>query len=168
MKIGNRTYAVDWGHFTAVTLIAVVVILYLIDTRSTSLNVNNILFVQPASVIALLLYLLVLPQTIRRVTKQTPEGLIVIKDRGERAEPADESWADLGRVAALAAAFGLFVFGLERVGFDVMSWLFITVALYVCGERNWLMLAVFPIVAATLLILGFRLLMPYPIATMIL
>ncbi len=103
MKIGKRTYEVDWGHFAVLTLIAAFVIAYLIDTRATSLRMNNLLFVQPASIIALVLYLLILPQTLRRVSEDTPDGVRVVRDRGESAEPEGETWSDLCRVAVLVA-----------------------------------------------------------------
>lgn len=167
MKIGRRTYEIDWGHFVVLTLVAVFVTAYLLDTRSTSLHINNIIFVQPASILALVLYLLVLPQVVRRVWLDTPDGQVVIVDR-VTAEPQGESWRDLGRVAALVVAFGVFVFGLERAGFDAMSWLFITVGLYVCGERNRLALLLYPPIAAALMVIGFRALMPYPISTLVL
>jgi hypothetical protein len=64
--------------------------------------------------------------------------------------------------------FGLFILGLETVGFDVSAWLFTLVALWLGGERRWTVLVLFPIAFAVGVILLFRLMMPYPMTTLLL
>ena len=66
MRIRGHEYRVDWAHLVFVTLMAAAVLWYLLDARSVSLKVNNILLVQPLALFALLMYLLILPQCFRR------------------------------------------------------------------------------------------------------
>jgi hypothetical protein len=138
-----------WGHLALLAVIAGVVIYYWMDTRATSLRLNNILLVQPASVLALLLVLLVLPQCFRRVASDAPE-----------AQPTD--FTELGKVALLTAAFGAFVFSLETIGFDIGTFLFMVVALFLCGERRWWVLLPFSAIFTTALIYGYGYLIPFP------
>jgi hypothetical protein len=140
---------VMWGHLALLAVIAGIVLFYWMDTRATSLRLNNTLLVQPASVIALILVALVLPQCFRRVAADAPE-----------AHPADLS--ELGKVALLAAVFGVFVFSLETVGFDVATFLFMVVALFVCGERRWWVILPFSAVFTAGLIYGYGALIPFP------
>jgi hypothetical protein len=138
-----------WGHLALLGVIAGVVIYYLLDARSVSLRANNLLLVQPASLLALLLVALVIPQCFRRVSPAS-----------EDAQPAD--FGDLGRVAALAAAFGAFVFSLETVGFDIATFLFTAAALFLCGERRWHVILPFSAIFTVALIYGYGYLIPFP------
>lgn len=188
MRIANRRYRVDWGHLGVVAAIVAICVAYLYDTLTTSLDANNILFVLPASLVSLGLCLVIVPQTFERLdrtgpkveTNTTPTAATSVETEikappgaegeTESAESASngESRSDLARIFALMAGFGLYVFLLERIGFDVASWLFILLGLAVCGERRPLTLAIYPPVAAALIVLGFHALIPYPLYTLIL
>jgi hypothetical protein len=143
---------VQWGHLALLLLIAGGVVAFLLDARATSLRINNLLLVQPAALIALVLAAIVLPQCFvrRRETDET------------------ESAADLARVAALAACFGLLAFGMEFVGFDVATFLFMAVGLWLCGERRWWVVLLFSAVFTTLLIWGYGALIPFPFPLLVL
>ncbi|HEV7264886.1 MAG TPA: hypothetical protein VGN83_08225 [Falsiroseomonas sp.] len=158
----RRRLHVDWGHLLVATAMAGGVVAYLLEARAVSLSTNNLLLVQPVALLALLLYLLVLPQCIRfdaaPPAEETPTGAAIRAEGG----------ADLLRVAALAVCFGLFILGLETIGFDVSAWLFTLVALWIGGERRWPVLLLFPPVFAAAVILLFRLMMPYPMTTLLL
>ncbi|APX91553.1 hypothetical protein BWR19_00500 [Halomonas sp. 1513] len=168
MRIGNNHYTVDWGHLLVVTVIAVICAAYLRDTLATSTHVNNILFVLPAVIIALMLCFAILPQIVRRAdpdkgtsNKQTR---LDVKP-GEQA--TTQSWSELGWIALLIVCFGAYVYLLDRIGFDVASWLFITLGLFICGERRLLSLVIYPPIATTLIVVGFNALIPYPMYTLI-
>ena len=167
MKIGNHRFMVDWGHLLVVAMIAVICAVYLRDTLTTSTHVNNILFVLPASLVALSLCLAILPQIVRRVdAEQKP----VEKSRLD-AKPGEEAtqqgWKELGWIALLIVCFGSYVYLLDRIGFDIASWIFITLGLFICGERRVLALAIYPPIAASLIVIGFQALIPYPMFTLI-
>lgn len=142
---GRGRFEVQWGHLALLTLIAGVVIAYLLDARRVSLRTNNLLMIQPMALIALGLVATVVPQCFRRATKARGESL-----------------SDLARIAMLAAAFGAFTLSMERVGFDLATFGFMLVALFVCGERRWWVLLGFSAVFTLLLVLGYGALIPFP------
>lgn len=139
---------VMWGHLALLTVIAGVVGAYLLDARATSLNTNNLLLVQPAAILALVLVAFVVPQCFRRLSAE--------------AKPPPERLGDLGKVGALAAAFGAFALMLEAVGFDVATFAFMVIALFICGERRWWLNLGFSAVFTTLLIYGYGAVIPFP------
>ncbi|HXF54920.1 MAG TPA: tripartite tricarboxylate transporter TctB family protein [Hyphomicrobiaceae bacterium] len=146
---------IDWGHLLLLAAIGGWILVFLLDTRSTSLSIHNLLLVQPTAIIGLLLCLAVLPQCFRRraVSVGTEEEALA-KRRRERAE--------LANIALLAAALGAFVSSLETVGFDVACWLFTAVATYICGERRWWVNLSFTTVLTLVLIYGYRAMIPFP------
>lgn len=143
-----------WGHLALLTVIVAVVVAYLLDARTVSLRINNLLLVQPAAILALILAAFVLPQCFRR-------------EEAGAARPG-ESLTDLGKVAALAAAFGAFAVGLETVGFDVATFLFTVAGLFICGERRWLVNIGFSAGFTVLLIYGYGAIIPFPFKLVVL
>ncbi len=142
---------VDWGHLALLTFISGVVLAYLLDARATSLKINNLLLVEPAAIIALIFVALVLPQCFRRVSEE------------KAAEPVrKETLSELGKVAALAAAFGAFVISLETVGFDVATFLFTAFGIYVCGERKLWLILLFSAIFTAVIVYGYQMLVPFP------
>lgn len=149
MQSSQGRLLVMWGHLALLAVIAAVVVVYLLDARATSLKVNNLLLIQPGSILALILVALVVPQCFKRVPVS-------------EAEERKEDLSDLGKVGALAAAFGAFATTLEIVGFDVATFLFMVVGLFVCGERRWWLILVFSAVFTALLIYGYGAMIPFP------
>jgi hypothetical protein len=159
MKDPNTRRTVDWGHLALLLLICGVVVAYLLDARATSLKINNLLLVQPAAIIALILAAMVLPQCFRRKDAEEVEG--------ESTAPR-ETWIDLGKIAALAAAFGAFAISLETVGFDVATFVFTALGIYICGERRLWVIGVFSAVFTVAIVYGYQLLVPYPFPLLVL
>ena len=139
---------IAWGHLTLLAVLAVVVIDYLLDARATSLRVNNLLMVQPAALIALLLIALVVPQCFSRAPVES--------------DKPKESLTDLAKVGALMAAFIALALLLEVVGFDVATFGFLIIALYICGERVWWVNIGYSAVFTALLIYGYGAIIPFP------
>ncbi len=152
MRLSGRRYRIDWLHLAFVLTLGAAMVAYLVDARSVSLRTNNLLMLQPAVVVGLVLGLVVLPQCFRRI-----EGPAPALSAGARR--------DLARVGAVAGAFVGFVLTMERVGFDVASWAFVAVALFVCGERNPLLLVLFPAAFAAAVVAAFRWILPFPFPT---
>lgn len=158
MKHRTTRRVVDWGHLTLLLLICAVVVAYLLDTRATSLKINNLLLVEPTSIIALILAALVLPQCFRR------EG-----GEEDGDEPAKrESWRELGKVAALSAAFGAFAISLETLGFDAATFIFLSLGVYICGERRLWVIALFSAIFTVAIVYSYQLLVPYPFPLLVL
>ena len=152
MKDGRSQRTVDWGHLALLLLICGVVVAYLLDARATSLKVNNLLLVEPAAIIALILAAVVLPQCFRRRDQEDDPMLPAPK----------ESWRELGKVAALAAAFGAFALSLETVGFDVATFVFVALGIWICGERKLWLIGLFSAVFTAVIVYGYQMLVPYP------
>jgi len=141
---------VVWGHLLLLTVIVGVTVAYLLDARSVSLRANNLLLVQPAAILALILAALVLP------------GIFARADEIEDDETQKETWSDLGRVAILIGALAGMAFLLETIGFDVATFCFMVIGLAVCGERRWWVNLLFSAVFTVFLIYGYGTITPFP------
>ena len=155
MRQHDERRVLDWGHLLLLAFFAIVVLAYLIDARTTSLSLNNLLLVQPAAAMALLLIALVLPQIARKVP------LSAVPDAAGKREKLVE----VVRVLMLAAAFGTFVLSLETVGFDVATFVFVAVGLFICGERRLWLIALYATVFTLLVVKGYQQLVPFPFPT---
>lgn len=147
---------VDWGHLATVIGIGAWVLWYLFDARSVSLDQQNLLVVQPLSILVVVLLIAVLPQCIRR--EELPEGL--------RPESLDRAGAL--RIFLLMLAFGGLVALMFKVGFDLSVFLFCLACLLIAGERRVWFLAVFSLVTTLLLVKGYKALVPYPMPNLFL
>jgi hypothetical protein len=166
MWIRGRRYSVDWGHLIFVSLIAAAVLWYLLDARSVSLRVNNLLLVEPLALVALALYLMIIPQCFRRADAEPVMEEPAAEDPLAPALPTETR--ALIRIGILGAALGLFVFSLNVVGFDVAIFLFALATMAICGERRPIPLALYPLAVTLVVVYGFRALMPYPMVTAVL
>lgn len=148
----NQRRVVIWGHLLLLGVIAVVIIAYWLDARGTSLKINNLLLVQPAAIFGLILVALVLPQVFPKVSRED------VPDAAQRRKDL----LDVGRVALLAGALGIFVFSLEAVGFDIATFVFVAVGLYLCGEKKLWVIGTYSAVFTVLVVYGYQALVPYP------
>lgn len=160
MRIGRRTYDVDWGHLVLVTAIAGACAAYLFDARSTSLSIQNLLLVQPMVLVVVALYLAILPQC------------FLARDKVPEAAGADETESlkieGAARVLAVMVALGAFAFTLDIIGFDLATFLFILVTMAICGERRPLGLILFPLGMTLFIIYSLRALVTFPMPTAVL
>ena len=159
-------YRLDWGHLVFVSLIAAAIVWYLLDAMSVSMSMNNLLFIGPVGIFALLLCCAIVPQCFRRIDSvQRPrrgKGII------GKQELTVGSRTELVQICSLAAALGAMVFLLDVIGFDIAIWLFAVAVMLICGERRPIMLALFPLVSAVVIVGGFRAMLPYPMYTALL
>jgi hypothetical protein len=159
MKDQKTGLRVDWGHLALLFVFCGVTVAYLLDARATSLKTNNLLLVQPGAILLLVLAAAVLPQCFRRGAPPA----------GDRPAPSEATFderrarrLELAKVAALAAAFGAYVFSLETIGFDLATFLFTAFGLYVCGERRLWLIGLFSAIFTFLIVYGYQMLVPYP------
>lgn len=166
MGTGATRRVVDWGHLGFLAFIAVVVLTYLFDARAVSLKTDNLLLVQPAAIIALILIACVLPQIIKR--RAVTGDVETASDNSlETADPVvDQSPSrhrrDFLKVLALATLLGIFCFFLETIGFDLATFLFVAVGLVLCGERKWWVVLLFSAAFTLFVVYGYSTLVPYP------
>ncbi|MCS0494581.1 tripartite tricarboxylate transporter TctB family protein [Ancylobacter sp. MQZ15Z-1] len=166
MRIGRHTYVIEYGHLALITLIAGLVFWYLLDARSVSLSVNNLLLVEPVSLFTLALYAFIVPQCFHRVDEA--EAAAIASDQDPLSPTAAPDYSDLIKMGALSVALGLMVFLLETIGFDIAVFLFSAAAMVVCGERRPLRVLVFSLAVTAVAIYGFRAMIPYPMPTTLL
>lgn len=158
MRSGARRGPIDWGHLAFLAFISFIVVAYLIDARAVSLKVNNLLLVEPAAIIALVLVACVLPQCFRRRSADTEGTDEKVEALDERAKVRRE----LTRVGALAALLGIFSFFLEEIGFDIATFLFVAIGLAICGERRPLVIGLYSAGFTLFVVYGYSTLVPYP------
>lgn len=152
MAAGARG-GIAWGHLALVTALAAAAIAYLLDARRVSLHPHNLLFLQPTAILVVVLWAIIAVACLR----------------GDRSGEAPvQTWPERLKVLALVGLFGLFIAGLERIGYDIAAWAFVTAALALGGERRPLVLALFPAAFVAAVILAFQAMIPYPIVTAIL
>ena len=170
MRRDRARRSVSWGHLAFLAFVTAVVVAYLLDARSTSLSTNNILLVQPAAIIALVLVALALPQCFDRGDEAgggsgeggaTSDPAAETDPVVEAAEPADER-LDLLKVGGLMALFGIYCTFLQQIGFDVATFLFVAIGLVICGERRLWLVAAFSAVFTVAVVYGYGALVPYP------
>ena len=148
---GEGRWRVAWGQLALATSLAGLALAYLLDARSVSLSVNNLLLLQPTALFVLALWVVI---AIGTISRGKPEEAISRRD-----------WLGLARVVGMVSAFGLFIASLETIGYDIAIALFVAAGLFIGGERKPLWLVVFPAVFAVCVTLGFRALVPYPFPT---
>jgi hypothetical protein len=153
MRGGQARRRPAWAELAFVTALAAGILAYLLEARGVSLDPQNLLLLQPTALLTLALWAVIAFGCLTR--------------REDPAAPR-ETAGEVLRVLAMVAAFGLFVAGLERVGYDVAVWIFTLVGLAIGGERKPLALLLFPAFFTLAVIHGFRLLIPYPFPTSLL
>ncbi len=156
MRIGSKVYTVDWKHLLVISAATAASLAYLVDARSASLNIQNLLLVQPVVLVVLGLYLAILPQCF------VPTDRPALEPDEEIDETAP---AGMGRIMAVMVALGAFAFGLDVVGFDVSTFLFIAVVMAICGERSPLRLIAFPLGMTLFVIYSLKALVSFPLPT---
>lgn len=158
MKTGK--IQVQWGHLALLAVLGAVILGYLLDARATSLRTNNLILVQPVSILAMILLLLVLPQCFQR---EAPPDAAEAEAEDIAAEPVRrETPFELGKILVVMGAFVMLAFMLETIGFDIAVFSFLVLGIYVCGERNWIANIAFSAVFTALLIYGYGAIIPFP------
>ncbi|MBU8546835.1 MULTISPECIES: hypothetical protein [Roseomonadaceae] len=144
---------IAWAPLALVTALAGIALAYLLEARGVSHDPQNLLLLQPTAWLVLGLWVFLAFGFLRM---PVTEGEV------------RETPAEVLRILAMVGAFGLFILGLEAVGYDLSIWGFTLVALVIGGERKPLPLLLFPPLFMLGVVHGFRLLVPYPFPTSLL
>jgi len=148
----------EWGHILFVSFIGIWVCSYFLDAYRASPTVTNLILIAPASALALGLCGLILFRRLRDACT-APEPV-------EEAPPAPTGLAHY-RPVAFIVLFGLYIVGLETIGYDVASWLFVAAALVLAGERRPVVVIVYSFLFGSLAVWLFGLMTPYPMPTLV-
>lgn len=165
MQIGSTKYVVNWRHLIFLAILFGAVLWYLLEVRSVSLAVNNLLLVQPLSLFVLFMCLLVVPQCFRRADAVDEDELL---PDDPLAPQLPSEGKDLATIGVLGLSLGIAILVMDKVGFDLGVWLFSLAAMFICGERRPLALLVYPLAVTLAVIYGFKAMMPYPLETILL
>jgi hypothetical protein len=157
---------VDWGHLIFLAVIASLVIWYLQDAISVSTSAANLLMVLPLAIFVLAFCAIIVPQCFKKDAGPRKSKAHVMKElSADELRSADRK--KLKIILGMAASLGCYVFLLNIIGFDVSTVLFAGVAMFICGERRPLRLAIYSLLVGGLLVWGFRALLPFPMYTLI-
>lgn len=147
-------FDVDYGHLLFIVLTASWVVWYLMNARAVSLSPENLLIIQPVSVLVLIFLACILPQCLR--SQSIPYDL----------KPEPLSKIEFSKIiAVMLAMFGL-VYVMFTVGFDVGVLFFSVIVCMICGERRPLAVGIYAVVTTYLLVKAYKLLISFPMPTL--
>ncbi len=140
---------------------------YLYYVRSISEHINNIILIQPASILLILLGIIVIPKCIHfeKAGKSEVEADETPSEKGLREETFDSAQS-FGSVLLSVVLLGwLFIYILISpwIGLEVATFLFVLISLVLLGERKLAVLVPYSLVMAFLISAGVHWLLPYPV-----
>ncbi|MCP5150451.1 MAG: tripartite tricarboxylate transporter TctB family protein [Ectothiorhodospiraceae bacterium] len=149
------------GENLLVLVLMTIVGVYVGDTLAGGFSVGNLAFVLPVGVIALGLGASVLVGQMRSPTQcPSTDGAT------PPAEPPP-SRQGISPAVGMSVLLVALVLALDVAPFDVATWLFLLAGLWWLGERRTWFLVIYPLVTGFGIALVFRLLLPYPMDTLI-
>lgn len=146
---------VQWGHLTFLLGILGFLGYYLRDSWLAQASVSNLIFILPVTGLCVFTVVVIGIALLRRT--ETAQG------QGEQG--GDDNFLPLALSVSL---FALYVVLLPTLGFDVGTFLFVAVVLFVLGERRPLFIGLYALSFAALTVLGLKAMIPTNIPTLIL
>ncbi len=150
----SRTIVIDAPHLAFATAIAAWCIWFCQDAWRAQRDVENLILILPASVLAVGLYLVVAAGCVRIVSGPTPEA-----DLPRRPLAPGMAAKVAGTMGLLAA----YVIAAPLIGFDVVSFAYIVVMLLFLGERRILVLLLVPALFCAIAIYCFDTILATPL-----
>ena len=161
MKIGSAQLRIEWGHLAFVAVIAAFCLWYWQDARAASTDIQNLLLIQPAAILALALCAAVVSRAIR-LEDAEPSA-----DEPPAAAASEPPHGREWRGIVVASLLLLYVIALLPVGFDVATFVFLAVSMFTLGERRPLFLLGYSAVLAVGLSYGFKVVLSVPVPTLL-
>jgi putative tricarboxylic transport membrane protein len=155
------------GHILLLLIILGWTLWYLLDALRVSWNLRNIILIVPLAGI-------ILAAALFELARQAALGMGWLRPPAEAAVPAGpgaeqpQSRGDLARGVVLLGMLGLLVFSMARIGFDAAIFLFLFSALLLLEPRRILAKLVFAVVFTVIVVRGARLMLPFPMPTLLL
>lgn len=163
--VGRYRIRIDPGHLLFIGIVGGYCLWYLADTRAASTSVQNLLLIQPAVVVALLLVLAILPTV---VSIERAAGPIAPPAAHPAAQGASgRRLGDGLRILGLIVLLGLYVFLMTDIGFDVATFLFVSGSLLLFGERRPSLVILLPLVFTAVTVYGFKAMLSIPVPTLV-
>lgn len=150
---------INYAELGLPTFFFLVTVWYLIDAYKADSTTENLLLILPAAavVIGLCLWILASQFIFARAEGEEP------KEQKEEKSAEDKEVSVLGAMIILAG----YVLGMNWIGFDVATFLFIGALMFLQGERRIAMLVGFSFTFAFIISLFFEYMIPYPMPMLI-
>jgi hypothetical protein len=161
-RLGRYRVRLDPGHLLFVSVITGYCLWYLVDTRAASTSVQNLLLIQPAVVLALLLFVAILPTVVSIERVPDSEAPAAAPRPGGKRLGRDGL-----RILGLIVLLGVYVIVMTDLGFDVATFLFVSGSLLLQGERRPSMVIVLPLAFTALTVYGFKVMLSIPVPTLV-
>jgi len=152
--IGSRTIVFDLPHLAFATAIAAWCIWFCQDAWRAQRDVENLILILPASLLAAILYVCVAAGCIRIVS--APEH-----DAASPRHPLRPGMAT--KIAGTMALLAAYVIAAPLIGFDVVSFVYILAMLLFLGERRILVLLLVPTLFCAIAIYCFDTILATPL-----
>lgn len=155
------------GHILLLLIILGWTLWYLLDALRVSWNLRNIILIVPLAGI-------ILAAALYELGRQAALGLGWLRPPAAGAAGAalpgeqSQSRADVLRGVILLGMLGLLVFSMSRIGFDLAIFLFLFAALLLLEPRQILAKLVFSVVFTGVVVWGARMMLPFPMPTLLL
>jgi putative tricarboxylic transport membrane protein len=155
LRVAGQQFVVDAPHVAFVSAIVGFCTWYLFDARIASTNVQNLLLVEPAAIVVLVLYVVTLRDavTVERLGSPRPS----VSPR-EQLTPHFRR-----RIFGAMALLGLYVLTMAAIGFDLATFLYVLATLRLLGERRLTVLLLVPLLFCAIVIYAFGTLLSLPV-----
>lgn len=164
MKPDPQPREAQWGHLALMAVFILATGAFLYDTLSQSWRLDNIIVILPVSILVLLL------------CAWQIFGIIRMRSGGHAnlasaQSPKDDASASetsaLVRIGLFMGVLGLYVLGLIYFYFDVSTFLFVWLALWVQGEKRYIFGTIYALLLSLLVIWGIKQMVPFPFETLL-
>ncbi len=150
----DRGSTIDWPHLAFASLIAAWCAWYCWDAWSARADVENLILITPATLLALVLFAVIAVGCLRGARAgATPRKSIAA--------------ATARRIAGTMALLAGLAFTGPLLGFDVATFVYITASLLLLGERRAAVLILVPLLFCAVEIYGFNSLLVIPLPMLI-
>ena len=141
-----------FGHAALVISILAFHVWFTIDAWQASAKFENLMLVVPLTGLAFVLGLFILFGIVRRGALRHPEDI---------PRPIDR------RIPLLMLALCAYVAGLITVGFDLSTFLFLAISLWLLGERRTWLILVYSATITAFCVFGLRAMVSIPVPTLL-
>ena len=169
LKLGSTSVRIDVGGVVFLTAMMAFCVWYLFDARAASLNPQNLVLIQPAVIVAAILYVFILREliTFGRKAEAPAEKRRPSWPMMRRESSFKPTWSieDL-RIVAFIAVMAAYVFAMIWLPFDLSTFAFIVASLLLQGERGVLVLLLVPLIFTALVVYMFKAFLSIPVPTL--
>jgi len=138
MRIHKWKIQADWGHILFATILLIASVWYFFDARQASNSPYNLIMIAPcvAAIVVLYIITLVLEIRISDFASTSVSQERIVRD-----------WLDPASVrnVLMMVLLILYVLTLEKLGFEIATFFFISLSLIMQGERRYVRVLVFAI-----------------------